>query len=95
MTLKQSVEDPHSPLRAFFNARLPNMKTVHAHWKQVGGTGICIGPPVDTIVAAGGGARRYPVRRGRACRVAAAVAAFQGSPRRGLPRELRCAAAWL
>jgi len=27
MTLKQSVENPHSPLRAFFNARLPNTRT--------------------------------------------------------------------
>jgi hypothetical protein len=60
MTLKKSVEDPHSPLRTFFSARLPNTKTVQAHWKQLGGTGISIAPPVDRIVTAGGETRRYP-----------------------------------
>jgi hypothetical protein len=60
MTLKQSVENPRSPLRAFFNERLPNTRSVHKEWKQLRGTGICIAPPVDTVVTAGGATRRYP-----------------------------------
>jgi hypothetical protein len=60
MTLKQSVEDPHSALRAFFNTRLPNTKTVQAQWKRHERTGICIAPPVDKIATAGGAMRAYP-----------------------------------
>jgi hypothetical protein len=60
MTLKKSVEDTHGPLRAFFNARLPNTKVVHAEWKRHAGTGTSIVPPVDKILTAGGVTKRYP-----------------------------------
>lgn len=60
MTLKQSVENPHSLLREFFNARLPHTKAVRSQWKLQGETGVCILPPVDKIAATGGATRRYP-----------------------------------
>ena len=60
MTLKQSVEDTRGPLRAFFNARLPNTKIVHADWKRRAATSISIAAPADKILTTGGVTRRYP-----------------------------------
>jgi hypothetical protein len=63
VTLKQALDDPHSQLRAFLAARLPNVKAVRARWRhqQPLATQV-ITPAVDTIAATSGAAisRRYP-----------------------------------
>lgn len=59
MTLKQAVEDPHSPLRQFLDARLPNTKTVRAAWKQAVTPIADVTPPAELTTAAGE-TRKYP-----------------------------------
>lgn len=59
MTLKQAVENPHSPLRHFLDTRLPHTKIARAAWKQGVAATADVTPPA-VIATATGVTRKYP-----------------------------------
>jgi hypothetical protein len=60
VTLKQAVEDPGSPLRAFFSERLPYTKALRTTWQQRGLNSVAIKPTVTVIKTRAGKEHTYP-----------------------------------